>query len=628
MSKSQVKQRGLSLMLAGLVVLSIVAGSGVIGSVMGQSSTYEKTFSDTDNVRYVGFDTAGWSADTFQVEVSTTDGPGGENLTLYRENLTVAEIEGGSSVHVFENAGAYDSLTLTISNSANKPTFGIGSDFGELQFRQSDQMASTGGDRDLIADPMERIAMATNPAVNIVDVSGVPQATAVDESSLSSLDKNDTRLELYQAAAASSDSADNVHAIMNNQLQDAETVALVKGKNSYIRSLNNAGSKSAANASATENITEYYSRQEMNVISQWNQQISQAQYLHNLGENQSKISEDYVSLGFVQPTANDRVVRNHHVESFGSTTYTLQNGTTVTVQTVTLWLESEATANNNFFTDTVTFAPTDGTQYYEVGSTGGIVSEDQYFDRVANLTGITVYGSRLKNYGDKEFVEFSDYQQSLNLIDAQTTSSINQMGTVVDNTYSQYQTGEINSSQLVDPYVLQNSYSPGNGFQGWAAAQMASLGVNQPENYSTVGQMNVTVNGGTSYSGILHAASNPASGEFEVNSTYDPSNVGPVFITTQQGEIREISKNFTLDAVETQDGIEKKNITYVEKDYTTTNSEDLANLTSQIGELRAEIDAREQALAGGGGFSLDGIDNQTLVIVAVVGAAVLLARRD
>jgi len=149
--------------------------------------------------------------------------------------------------------------------------------------------------------------------------------------------------------------------------------------------------------------------------------------------------------------------------------------------------------------------------------------------------------------------------------------------------------------------MLNREYSPGDEFQGWAAAQLALLGNGEPVNYSEVGYMELTFADTSTAKGILHASSTPASGQYETGVQYDPSAIsGPIYLTTKDG-IREITQNFTIQNVTTQDGENLENFTITNRTYETTNTTDLKKLYDELAKLKAEIEARNSTIGGSGG---------------------------
>lgn len=585
--------------LLALLVVSSVVGFIAPGALAQSDSDYSHKFTNLENTRFVGFETDDFGSGTFTVEISTDSGPGGEHVVLYRENHTTAGIpeEGDPPASMFENAGAYENITITVKNAPGEPNFITGSENPLLTWDNDGRLGSTGGDRDLTCDTMESLSTSVNPAVNIVDCAALPGTTTVNATGL---DQNETKQEIYESAAASSDSADTIHAIMNNQLQDAETVALIKGKNAYIEELNSGGSETASKAAATENISEYYSTHEQNVISEWNSQVSVIEYLNSL-EDQENLNEGYVDVVKVNETGKDAADTSElTIQKVNTTTVTLQNGTNVDVKQMVVHWGYYNDGGGKWINSTFLYTPSTGEKLRYEKVNGA------YSTSTIDITHVEVQPPT-SDYEKLEAVKFGEYSSSMSSIDTQNTNAQNQMDTVVNQTYDEYQAGEINSSDLIDPYVLQNEYSPGDDYEGWSAATLSMLGTNQPTDLDQTGYMNVTLEDGTTLRGVIHSAENPSSGQFEVNKTYNPDNInGTQWIVTETST-RELTQNFTLDRIETSSGETRGNFTIVEKNYETTGAADLSKLYDQLAQMRAEINARQDAIGGGSGTPLAGI---------------------
>jgi thymidylate synthase len=449
---------------------------------------------------------------------------------------------------------------------------------------------------------MERVSQTVNPAIEITDCNALPETTSVNTTNL---DANETKLEIYQSAATQADSAENYHTLLDNRLEDTKTVALIKGKAGYINKWNETRSESAARSAATENVTEYYSVMERNLISEWNSQVSNIDYLRQLAEEETGVPGWFTYI----PTEGDegdgiepQIVTN--MTGTGSSSVTLQNGSKVDVKTI------ELVINN---TDT------NESTAYSVGPKTGELDDVDPFGLAQKYWRPDVHRVVVGNPGPEqdqiEPIVFEEYGRKFSDIDNQTTSAADQMDTVVNQTIEGLKSRDITVSDMIDPYVLQNQFSPGSEYQGWAAANLAMLGANRPTNYSQTGAMNVTLEDGTQLQGIIMSAQSPSSGEFEVNQTYDPSAIDGTQWLTQDSSIRELKTNFTIDRITTADGETRQNFTVVKKTYETTSADDLIALNNQLAELQASIEARESAFGGGGGLGDLG-GSQGVVIIA------------
>ncbi|MDS0253847.1 hypothetical protein [Haloarcula argentinensis] len=202
------------------------------------------------------------------------------------------------------------------------------------------------------------------------------------------------------------------------------------------------------------------------------------------------------------------------------------------------------------------------------------------------------------------------------------------MDTLAENTYSAYQNGEINSGDLVDPYVLASQQSAGDDFQGWTAAQLTLMGQNSPENFDQIGSFNITTESGKQYQGVLFSQENPASGQFENGSTYNPYQIGGTQYVVTSDRIVELQSNFTVNKITTTDGQTVQNVTIQKTTYETTNVTELKQQYEDLARKRAEIEAREQNLRGSAGGGLLGGSSSSLVLVLVsVGALYAVSQR-
>ncbi|NLV10002.1 hypothetical protein GOC74_08670 [Halomicrobium mukohataei] len=203
------------------------------------------------------------------------------------------------------------------------------------------------------------------------------------------------------------------------------------------------------------------------------------------------------------------------------------------------------------------------------------------------------------------------------------------MDVLANNTYDAYQAGEIDNADLIDPYVFGQEFSPGDEYQGWAASQLTMMGVNSPKAMDSVGEFQIATENGE-YSGILMSQTNPDSGQFETNTTYDPANIsGTQYVVTDES-IHELTTPFTIKRIETTDGQTRQNVTIEKTTYETAdvNTTQLKQTYENIRYLREQYEAREQARGGGGGggfFDGGSIDRTValLALAALAGAALL-----
>jgi hypothetical protein len=579
-----------------LVAVLVVTATLPAGLAVGQTepTSYDRTF--TDGQERIGVDTGNYSGN-FTFQVTAGDAPGGAT-TIYQEDFNVAE---SAQLLMFRNAGAYDNITVSViprGGNAGEPDLIDGSEEPTIGSRH--YVASTGGDADLHCDPAEKINSIVNPLSNNVDCNALPGATQVDTSGT---DAEQTKVDIYQSALTQKSASDTHLTTIENDLQDAKTVARLKGKNAYVRALNNGSSKTAAKAAAKEAVSEHYATVQKNLANQWRTTLYNHDYLNETAMNESGIAIDYVTMeGYWDGGSSYDVYYSH----MSNESVSLVNGRSVTVP------RAMATAGDR--TDTLTYGYLSITGH--TNRDGGTVP-----------TGLKVQAPN-QNYNSTLVLDNERYTAAWSKIQSQNTEVQGEMDTLADNTYDAYQNGQINNSDLVDPYLLASEYSPGSEYQGWAAAQLTLLGTNSPENFDQIGRFNVSTESGTEYQGVLFSQENPPSGQFSTNTTYNPSAInGTQYVVTDES-IQELNENFTIDSIETHDGEKRQNVTIVEKHYETTNSTELKQLYEDLAYERAMIEAREKALkaeGNGGGGLFGGGDVPPGVAVGFVAAIVLLA---
>jgi len=610
--------RARSVLLAALIVCSAVVGA--VGPALAQTATdsgpvtYEYTGSPTTLI----VDTSALDGGTeFTVKYTTQGGPSTEITVLARETYNTANLK--EDQLLFFNDGAYESVNVTVSDySGGEPRFDSKSGLlGGVNLVRT-VVGTTGGDSDLNCDTSDRIGNMVSGVENL-DCTAQPGSTAVNTSGL---DQQDTEIELYQSAQNQKAASENYQTTLGNYLADTKTQARIIGKNAYIRSLNNGSSKAAAKTDAKQAVTEYYTTKQVNLLSQYEQSVSQWDYLRTQADTEGLQvgTDDYTKQNYVQGRTRDEE---------GRTWWTL-----TTDPTYSNHVNYEGTAREsvNLLNGTQTSAIAHKWHFSRDNSgtsgTRTATITDQYakFDDLSGGGGWFAAGDRLAVEGYASDVDRvivvnqTRYSAQWSNIQSQEQQVRNDMDTLAENTYSAYQSGEINNSDLVDPYVLASQQSAGDDFQGWAAAQLTMLGTNSPENFDQIGSFNVTTGDGTQYEGVLFSQENPASGQFENGTTYDTANItGTQYVVTSD-QIVELDGTFTIDKITTTSGETTENVTIQKTTYETTNVTELKQQYEDLAYKRAQIEAREKALrqSAGGGF-LGGGSVPPIVALAVIG---------
>ncbi|WP_135363853.1 hypothetical protein [Halosimplex halophilum] len=614
--------------LALLLVMSLAAPA-LTGLAGAQSDAWSGSVSGSPNGAVV--DTSDVTG-RIEIEVSTPDGPNGNHVVLYRDEHEAAD----TAQFVFGNREAYETINFTVSHAgpaaSGEPSFGDLSNVGLVDTlanlvnnKQSKLIAGTGGDRNLNCGPVESISGVLGQQ-KVVECMGLPGSTTVDES----LDQQEVKLEMYQSLQNTRAHGQVFSDTMDNYLEDTRGAALSEANLAYVRALENGSSKAAAMSAAKSAAADYYAAKQIQLAHVMDQGLRQYQYLRRVADNESVTSnfvrfsvgprsEDYSGAMPLSVTDPDATV--------GTETVELVNGTTI--DTLAMTFSSNGQVHMS-----------DGTQQgFQSSADGTVYAIDQGLPPMMdykNTAAVSVSGIRVEkpqsldnptNYTvmREAMILWSDIQQQQNHVN-------DNIGTMVDGTYEEYQQGDLNLSEITTARTLMREYSPGTkdeSYQTYALARLAKLGVSPPDDLSEQKNMTVRVGGpnGTVYqNAILAADKNPPSGGWEVGKTYNTADIaGSEFVVSNQTMTR-IPNNtrVTITSAYNQSGGKISSVTYPDVSYQTTSLEGLTGVYDKLSMLRAELAALEQNNRGGAGGGLLGGGNQTVVLVLVAGAVAVV----
>lgn len=240
-----------------------------------------------------------------------------------------------------------------------------------------------------------------------------------------------------------------------------------------------------------------------------------------------------------------------------------------------------------------------------------------------------------------DVLDVTRYTTAADELAAQRTNIINQLENTVDETYAEYEAGEIDLSDYIDPttaYTELRNDTDEWAFSGAAASMLGVPRNDQPmEIYLEDSEGEVV--------GSIYSTDSPDGG-FEVGTRYDPSQLSyPVFMryesvgevdgeTQVETDFIELQEPFEIRSAENEDG-ESVDAVDVEPgpEY---DPSDIQSIQEQLEQIREEqVRLQQQAQSGGGGLLGDlglGVDAGPLAIgVGIVAAAssgvALLTRR-
>lgn len=418
--------------------------------------------------------------------------------------------------------------------------------------------------------------------------------------------KNLTATDAYASALGVKDAADSYISHSANFQENTRTVAYSKAKITLINELNNESSVSVAQQEVNNTVADYYSRTEHENLKDWNAKITQLEYLSNTS----------LGMSVYAPNAGTSGRRWSGFDNFQNESYTLINGTTVTVKIF------EAGGH------TVSPVSVPANSYH-----GQIEARDPDDSSWTTVMSTYQYGTGYSDFLDDSGAGKTNLMAGWETQEQQVRQN---MDPYVDEVYSQYAVGQIDSTDLAmnDPSVIAQEASTSlnsTGYYGHASIMLASLGASGNVNAShTIETGDGTVLNGTLY---YTADDAPESG-WATNQTYTISDYnGTYYMAVQRpdgsatvADLSDYGETFTISrATNVQTG-ESLNATQVNTyTYDSTNASALAEEIDRLRQLREEYQS-QNASNGSGGFGI-GTGDKMIIALAAIGL-ILAATRN
>ncbi|NEU56261.1 hypothetical protein [Halorussus sp. MSC15.2] len=424
---------------------------------------------------------------------------------------------------------------------------------------------------------------------------------------------NETEVDIYEGGLSLKSQNRPVLTFAENYITDSETVAWSKARATVLNEYKAGVSESVAKSRARGAVSDYYAQKQLNLIRAWNSTVQQSTYLHNQSVMEEKVNDNfmYASEGEIGSEYT-----NGTVNGLDTRQVTLVNGSTVTVQTIEVTTDYYA---NGYHPTNYSVGPIEGA--IETGGDGA----------ASPPKGVYVHAPN-DNYQTKNVVNFTRWIQANNQIESTQTRLNDNVDKFVNGTYEEYQSGELNASEYTSSLTLAQEYSTKyneTGYWVYAVASLSQTGLETPDLGNT-SVMTVETNGQT-YTGMVMSQSAPNGSTWEVNETYNPSNIdGVQLLITTDGGKQELTSNFTITEMRNPDGEKIQQTHLKEYNYKTANVSELNRLREDLQELKQEIEEREPT--AGGGASGTGLGNvsmeQIAAILAVLAGLALISSRD
>jgi hypothetical protein len=500
---------------------------------------------------------------------------------------------------------------------------------------------------DLLLDGEKRaLALGAGYGVGGIQAMEFVADNTVNRDNLIAAETNETKANIIQMWLTQRQNNEILMGTYGNYLNDTQSPATMIGMNEYVRQLNNESSEATARNEAKQAVLDYYATKEVQRNKQWEVTVESLKTAIAKAESSNVSEEDFLyaevsNAPNTDPYWNDITADVDNVELLdpnSTTTITLVNGSQRTIAAPTLQITaSPDELNGDTFTHQGKVHPYNG--FIVKGSWGSCdaicaKNADTQIDSFKTKSVPSTSGARL--------IYTPDWKPMQNGIESQVSNLEARMDNIVNQTYSEYQTGEIATSDLVSPLQMARQYSPDNDGQygTYTLAVMNSMGYAMPTNLSETRSMNVSVNG-TLHTGVLLSDGLPAGGEFQVGTTYNSSNIAGEQYVQEDTGLYEIPENtsFTIEAVTAPDGstLNVSKVGYTNPEYSTTSIENFKQRMEELRQMYEQINERQEnmtaASGGGGGLDLGGIGSdlglgnlsglQVAALLALAGLAVL-----
>ena len=459
-------------------------------------------------------------------------------------------------------------------------------------------------------------------------ISSTSWPTNIDESDYEKLNESDNteaKLDIHANARIVHTKNQETFTVVDNYLEDSRNIAWIKAKTAIIEELNSGGTESSAITRAKTAIRDYYSTKQVNLIRQWNSTMTSAHYMRNKAK--SVFGDNYVQFNATGELTSWRSSDKHgegpYYQGKSNSTVTLINGDTVGIKGLKYEVGFYTSGN---LADEGTTWNTGHTDF-----TGNVVkasNEDGKYEAIVHAVEVPPPTS---DHDRVDLVRLNEFKQRWDAIKSQKDQMISNVDPFVNSVYTSIVEGQINVSDLHDPYTLGSEFTSQynqTGWYGYAIGNLGLLGVQVPD-LNRTSLMNVSVNGHY-YNGMVTGNFSQWNNSLQINQTYQLPADGTFNLITEGGEIMDITgATLEINSAQSKAGDPLEVVQYRDYNYQTTNVTQLEEQLAQINELQEEIEQLEQQILAGGGFSfpdLGSLGPKALGLI-LVGAAVLIGRK-
>jgi hypothetical protein len=304
---------------------------------------------------------------------------------------------------------------------------------------------------------------------------------------------------LYQKAVEMQSSDDRVYTLMENRLADSKNTAYSKAKIRIAEKLNDGAAKADVKSAARAVNDDYYATIQTNLVNHWNEQILKYKDATQTIKEHSDLSNDGtagVTVWYTDPQSVDSYTTP---STFGKESITLVDGSTIDARNIIV-------ESSDAYKVRLNAVDSDGTS-----EAGLWVSDSAGFS-----------GTKGDNY--QRFITTAPHDGPVrrleiwNQIQTLRDEVSTNIGTLVDNVYDSYQSGDITTDDLIDGSTFASQLAAEESDDSaYAMADLVALGVSTNLDGTGVVRLEdsqVTVEGIIGYTGET---------SFTVGTTYYPT---------------------------------------------------------------------------------------------------------
>lgn len=398
----------------------------------------------------------------------------------------------------------------------------------------------------------------------------------------------------------------------NNYVENTRSTAFCVAQAQYIDSIESGDSKNVTKADVRAAVMDFYSQAQMARAEEVKKHNRHVLSLVNRSNTEPGISGDFVT--FYNGGSQSR-----NLNATVPITLELVNGSSV-----------QTTALSNIYYSGG--EPASSYTHFWAGKSRMSAPESSSMDYKDYDGGFEIHVSNTDTEPSFEFWNVSETTQPMDKLVNVSGQVADNADLLVENTYSDVDSGNLSVTQAVDSCALGQEFSTdynSTGYYMYGAGLLAQNGFDIPDLNETA-VMNVAYNG-TNYNGLLGSQHAPPGGIWSSEMTYHTADIeGKQLLVTSSQGIIEMDGEFRINSMQDKNGAAVNETTTQQRDFAITNSSEYRALLDTIEKQNAIIEAQAAAGAGGSGGSGSGGTNPILLgalgALALVG--VLMATRE